>query len=408
MKKNDRYELTIQSYAFEGKGVARIPIEKNGEVKDFVVFVHHGYPGDTVIAEIKKIKKSYAEAKIVEVITPSSERTTARCSFFGTCGGCKQQDLQYEAQARYKHAQVKDIFERLGGFTEFNLEEIIPAEQIFFYRNKMEFSFAEQRWLTLEEIASSEEIDRDFALGLHIPNLFDKVLDLNECFLQSETSNKILNVTRQFFKERGETIYTTKTHTGFLRNLVIKESKHFPEIMVNLVTSEEKNELVDEYTHQLKKEVPEVTTVVNNINLKKALVALGDYEKVFYGNGIIHDAIGDYKFRVSANSFFQTNTLQAVHLYQTALEYAGLTGNEIVYDLYCGAGTISLFVSKMAKEVYGFEVVASAIADAEVNKTLNQNKNTHYFLADLYNSFLPVVEDKNLPRPEVIIAQPPR
>jgi len=272
----------------------------------------------------------------------------------------------------------------------------------------MEFSFAEQRWLTLEEINSNEEIDRNFALGLHIPNIFDKVLDLDECFLQSETSNKILNFTRKFFKDKNTSIYTTKTHTGYLRNLVIKESKHFPELMVNLVTLEENDELMDEYTHSLKKAIPAVTTIINNISTKKALVAIGEYEKVFYGNGIIHDSIGDYKFRISANSFFQTNTLQAVNLYQTALDYACLSGNEVVYDLYCGAGTISIFVSKFAKEIYGFEVVQSAINDAEVNKKLNHTENVKFFLADLYDSFLNVIESQNIPQPDVIIADPPR
>ncbi|MFA6599094.1 MAG: 23S rRNA (uracil(1939)-C(5))-methyltransferase RlmD [Ignavibacteriaceae bacterium] len=408
MKRNDIVELTIQSYAYEGKGVAKIPVEKNGETKDFVVFVQHAYPGDVVKAELRKIKKSYAEARVVEVISASKERITARCNYFGTCGGCKQQDLAYPTQSRYKQEQVKDIFNRLGDFKDFIFEEIIPAEQIFFYRNKMEFSFAEQRWLTLEEINSAEVIDRNFALGLHIPNLFDKVLDLNECFLQSEESNKILNFTRAFFKEKNTSIYTTKTHTGYLRNLVIKESKHFPELMVNLVTSEENDELMDEYTHRLKKEIPAVTTIINNISKKKALVALGDYEKVFYGNGIIHDSIGGFKFRISANSFFQTNTLQAVNLYQTALDYAELSGNEVVYDLYCGAGTISIFVSKFAKEIYGFEVVQPAIEDAEVNKKLNQISNVKFFLADLYNSFLNVVESQNIPKPDVIIADPPR
>lgn len=408
MKRNDILELTIQSYAYEGKGVAKIPVEKDGETKDFVIFVQHAYPGDVVKAEIKKIKKSYAEAKLVEVISASEERISARCNFFGTCGGCKQQDLSYPSQVRYKQEQVKDIFNRLGDFNDFIFEEIIPAEQIFFYRNKMEFSFAGQRWLTLDEINSSEIIDRNFALGLHLPNLFDKVLDLNECFLQSETSNKILNFTRAFFKERNTSIYTTKTHSGYLRNLVVKESKHFPELMVNLVTSEENDGLMDEYTQSLKKEIPAVTTIINNISKKKALVALGDYEKVFHGNGIIHDSIGGYKFRISANSFFQTNTLQAVNLYQTVLDFAGLSGNEIVYDLYCGAGTISIFVSKFAKEIYGFEVVQSAIADAEVNKKLNQIKNVKFFLADLYNSFFDVIESQNIPKPDVIIVDPPR
>ena len=231
----------------------------------------------------------------------------------------------------------------------------------------MEFSFADKRWLTKSEINNENIIDRDFALGLHIPRIFDKVLDIDECFLQSELSNKIVNFTRDFFKKKETTIYTTKFHRGYLRNLVIKHSQHSDDLMVNLVSGEDDEELMKEYSNALLIEVPQITTIINNVNLKKASVAIGDYEKVYFGSGFIYDSIGKYKFRISANSFFQTNTLQAEKLYQTALDFADLNGNEIVYDFYAGAGTISIFVSSKVKQVYAIETVESSIKDAEEN-----------------------------------------
>ncbi|MBK7632543.1 MAG: 23S rRNA (uracil(1939)-C(5))-methyltransferase RlmD [Ignavibacteriales bacterium] len=415
IKKGDIVEFQIEKYAFEGKGIAKVSKnellglnEENGNEKNYVVFVVGSYPGDTVNARLLKIKNSYAEALVMEILTPSSERVKAKCKFFGTCGGCKQQNLNYNSQLKYKQQQVWEIFNKLGGFTEFEMEPIIQSENVFYYRNKMEFSFSERRWLTKEEIVVEGTLDRDFALGLHIPKIFDKVLDIDECFLQSELSNKILNFTRDFFKKRNTSIYSTRTHTGYLRNLVIKQSFHTNNLMINLVTSEENDELVNEYCDELGKEIPQVTTVINNINKKFAAVAVGDYEKVIYGSGFIYDEIGKYKFRVSANSFFQTNTVQAEKLYQTALDYAELSGSEIVYDLYSGAGTITIFISGKAKKVYAFEAVESAIADAKVNAELNNISNVKFFIADLYKTFLPIVDKYNIPKPDVMIIDPPR
>lgn len=415
IKKGDVVELQIEKYAFEGKGIAKVSKndllglqDEKGNEKNYVVFVQGSYPGDTVKARLLKIKNSYAEALAINIISPSKDRVKANCKFFGTCGGCKQQDLNYETQSLYKQKQVEEIFNKLGGFTNIEIDPIIPSQNVFHYRNKMEFSFSDKRWLTRAEIANEETLDKDFALGLHIPRIFDKVLDIDECFLQSEACNKILNFTRDFFKKNNTSIYSTKTHSGYLRNLVIKQSFHTNDLMVNLVTSEENDELIKQYSDELRKEIPEVTTVINNINKKFAAVAVGDYEKVVFGPGYIYDEIGTHKFRISANSFFQTNTLQAEKLYQTALDYAELTGNEIVYDLYSGAGTIAIYVSDKAKQVYTFESVESAIADAHVNAELNKIQNVKFFSADLYKSFLPIVNKNKLPKPDIIIIDPPR
>lgn len=412
MKKGDLLELVITGYAFEGKGVAKIIREvhtQNEDPKKFVVFVNGTYPGDKVLAQISKVRKSYAESRVKELIEPSEFRVSAQCKYSGVCGGCQQQNLNYNQQLHYKEEQVKDVFERIGGLKEYEFLPILPSDKQFFYRNKMEYSFARKRWLTEDEINSMQEIpDKDFALGLHIPGMYDKVLDIDECFLQSELSNRILNFTRFFFKSRSILIYSTQNHDGFLRNLVIRQSQNSNDLMVNLVTSQENERLFIDYSESLVKEFPEITTIINNINLKKAQVATGDYEIVFHGPGYIHDYIGNWKFRISANSFFQTNTEQAEKLYQTALQFAKFNEKEIVYDLYSGAGTIPIFISENANKIFGFESVEPAISDARRNIELNNVQNFEPILADLNKSFLPIVESLNLPKPDLIITDPPR
>ncbi|MHC1737716.1 MAG: 23S rRNA (uracil(1939)-C(5))-methyltransferase RlmD [Ignavibacteriaceae bacterium] len=409
MKVKDIIEVEVTGYAFEGKGIAKIDLEVGGEdLKNFVVFVENGYPGDTVRVKIIKKKKNYALAKIEVLLKSSDQRVSPKCKYFGTCGGCKQQDLAYSNQVQYKQSQVKEIFERLGGLTGFDIAPIIPAENNFFYRNKMEFSFGDKRWLTVEDMNSGAEIDRSYALGLHIPNMFDKVLDIVECFLQSPESNLILNFTKKFFREKNSSVYSTKTHTGYLRNLAVRQSAHGNGIMVNLVTSESNQELVEEYTKGVCQAVPSVTTVVNNITARKSSVAVGEREEVFFGDGFIYDTIGKYKFRISANSFFQTNTLQAEKLYKLASDYAGIKNDEVVYDLYSGAGTIAIYVSGSAAEVHGFEAVGESIENAKQNVEINNVTNVFSHHVDLYKSFLPYLEQNSIPKPDVMIVDPPR
>jgi 23S rRNA (uracil1939-C5)-methyltransferase len=414
LKKGDLLELDIISYAFEGKGVAKIIKEyvtqNESEAKKYVVFVNGSYPGDKVIAQITKIRTSYAEARIKELVIKSPLRILPECKYFGTCGGCKAQDLDYQQQIKFKEEQVKDVFERIGGFQNFDILPIISSEKTFFYRNKMEFSFADKRWLTQNEISSGLEIpDSSFALGLHIPGMFDKVLDIDVCYLQSEISNGILNFTRDFSKKHQLLPYSPQKHTGFLRNLVIKQSFLTNDLMVNLVISEESERLFTLYKEELLNQFPEVTTLVYNINKKLSQVAYGDYEIVAHGPGYIYEFIGKYKFRISANSFFQTNSAQAEKLYSTALEFAGFDNQEdVVYDLYSGAGTIPIFISQYVKQLFGFESVEPAIEDAKINIELNSIRNFIPILANLNNSFLPIIENQSIPKPTVIIADPPR
>jgi len=407
LNKGDVIQIKVDRYAFEGKGIGKVDIDNpsgNSEPDSFIVFVNGAYPGDLVSAKIKKLKKSYAEAVVEEVISPSQKRVQPRCKYFGTCGGCKQQDLDYRQQTAYKQEQVEDIFKYDGGFTGFEIENILPSENIFYYRNKMEFSFSDLQWLTV--IDDETVSNKGFFLGLHVPNNFEKILDIDECFLQSKLSSHILNFTREFFKKRHASIYSTKTHSGYLRNLIIRQSQKTKDVMINLVTLEENELLMKEYASAVTNKFPEITTIINNISKKKASIAIGDYEIVYHGSGFIHDKIGNYKFRISANSFFQTNTIQAEKLYSTALEFAELKGDEIIYDLYSGAGTIAIYVSVFAKEVYGFESVESSIYDAKENLEINKVENVTFIQADLYKSFLPFTNV--LPKPDVVILDPPR
>lgn len=407
--KHELITVTIESYVFEGKGLARHRnISAEGEEKDLVIFVDHAYPGDTAVVEIRKKKKNYYEAEIHELITPSPFRQAARCKYFGVCGGCRQQDMVYEQQTKFKHEQVVNLFTRQGGFSDFEILDIVPAPTEFYYRNKMEFTFARKRWLSREEIQGDVQFSDALFAGLHVPGVYDKVIDIDECFLQSPESNAILNHSRDFFLKKNIPAYTTSDHTGFLRNLVIRQTGNTGQLMVNLVTAGENSELMREYSVYIRELVPKITTIVNNIHTGKASVAVGEYEIVIFGPGYIEDEIGHCRFRISSNSFFQTNTKQAERLYAIAREFAGIKKSDVVYDLYCGAGTISLYVAGDAKEVYGFEASSSAIKDAAVNQQINKNSNTRFFESNLYKSFLPEVAENNLAKPDILITDPPR
>ncbi len=406
-RKGQEIEVEISDYAFEGKGIARI--NYRDDAKKFIVFVNQAYPGDIAKVMITKVKKSFAEAKIVELIKSSDDRTKAVCKHFGVCGGCKSQDLQYSVQVAYKEKQVRDIFERLGGLTNFEFLPIQSSENYFNYRNKMEYTFSNKRWITNKEIEKGVEIsDRDFALGLHIPRIYDKVVDIYECHLQPKIGDKILNFTRDFFKSRKTTVFSTTTQEGFLRNLVIKSGAASKDLMVNLVTSSENDELIHEFSDSLQSHFPEITTFVQNINLKKSQTAFGDYEKIWFGSGQITDKIDDKTYKISSNSFFQTNTPQATKLFQIAVEFADFTKTDSVYDLYSGAGTIAIYIADKVKTVFAVESVDDAVGDAKQNMKLNNIENIVFVKADLNKSILPKIEEMKITKPDVIIADPPR
>jgi len=404
IRKGHQITLGVETLAFGGRGVAR--------VDNYVIFVDGGLPGQEVRARITKKKKGFAEARVLEVVKQSPEIVEARCPHFGVCGGCRFQNLDYEAQKKYKQSQVVESLERLGGFTNPSVEPVMASPDRFYYRNKMEFSFGRQRWLTKDEMAATELTKpKDFALGLHIRGRFDKILDLDTCYLQSEQSVEIFNFVRDFALQSGIAAYTTRDHSGFWRHLVLRDGKNTGDVMVNVVTSEmkDKYDVVDQLAEQLTARFPFITTVVHNINRRKAQVATGDEERVLFGPGTIREKIGHCEFEISANSFFQTNTKGAEMLYQMVERLADFAGDEIVYDLYAGAGTISLFIAQKVQRVVGFELIAAAIKDAQANRLLNGIENCSFVSGDLKDSLQAHAADSQTDgTPDVVIIDPPR
>lgn len=401
LAKGSDIELTIESLSGDGKTVAR----REG----MVFFVEDAVPGDVVRARIWKLQKNYAEARALEIVTPSAMRTEPRCRHFGVCGGCAWQDLSYDAQLTFKSRHVADAFRKIGGFEAPEVLPVIGCDDPFFYRNKMEFTFSRYRWLEAEEMKAGEPQQTELAVGLHVPKRYDKVLNVEECWLQSEMSARILNTVREVALGWNLTVYSSDDQKGYLRHLVIREGKHTDEVMVNLVTSYEWPEAMKNLTDLLVKHFPEITTVVNNITERRSMVAVGDREIVCYGPGTISEKIGDCTFRISANSFFQTNTLQAERLYGVARAMAELTPADVVYDLYSGTGTIAIFLAAGVKRVLGIEVVESAIRDAERNAELNRVSNCFFLQGDLKDRLTKNSDWlREHPRPSVIIVDPPR
>lgn len=406
MKYGDEIELSVERVASEGKSV--------GHVDGLVVFVPGGVPGDLVRARIIKKKKQHAEAEVLDILSPSQFRTEPRCRYFGTCGGCTWQHIRYETQLNFKRQQVVDALERIGGFKNIVVHPTLGSLNEYFYRNKMEFSFGE-KWLDKEHL-EQWKIEKEqgrvtdrFALGMHIPQRYDKVLDLEECHLQSELSSRILNRVRDFCRERGLTIYSTSTHAGYLRNVVIRESKRGEGIMVNVVTSEDSPEVIRPLCSSLLESFPAISTVVNNVTSRKSQVAIGDFERVYHGPGYITEMIGKRTYHISANSFFQTNTLQAERLYDTTSRLGSFKPDDIVFDLYSGTGTIAFHVCDQVKAVVGIESVESAIMDANRNAELNHIDNCKFIQGDLKDK---LTKDSSWllqqPKPSVIITDPPR
>ncbi len=396
MQRGEEFTLTLESAAFEGKNISHLG--------GLVVFVRGGVPGDTARIRLTKIKKQFLEADFVELLSPSANRVDAPCKHFGPCGGCKWQQLAYDAQLSFKRQHVVDALEHLGGFRDVVVQPVLGAGKTFYYRNKMEFSFG-PRW----RLSQEPDAGQAWALGLHLPERFDKVLDLDECRLQSEISALIVNFTRDYARTNGLPIYSTLDHTGYLRNLVIRESRHGSERMVNIVTAEDRPDMMQKFTADLLAHFPEVTTVVNNITQRKSQVATGEYEKVYHGPGYITEQIGSRKYRISANSFFQTNTDQAEQLYGVVRNFAGLTGSEIVFDLYSGTGTIALHLADRASTVVGIESVEQAVTDARRNAEFNGVTNCTFLLGDLKDRLTKDAGwQEGFPRPDVVVLDPPR
>lgn len=401
-KKSDKvvfHQIKVLDAGAKGVSVAKAPDGK-------VVFIPNVVPGDVVDVQTFKKRKAYYEGKAVKFHEFSEYRTEPVCEHFGVCGGCKWQNMKYSQQLVFKQNEVKNHLQRIGKIELPEFEPILGSEKQFFYRNKMEFSFSNSRWLTEKEINSTEELDNKNALGFHIPKMWDKILDINKCHLQEDPSNAIRNEIRAFAIEHGLTFFNPRAHEGLLRTLMLRTAST-GEIMVLVQFFEDNKtnrELLLDYIFEKFPQITSLQYVVNN----KANDTLYDQDIILYkGRDYILEEMEGLKFSINAKSFYQTNSDQAYELYKITRDFAGLTGNEIVYDLYTGTGTIAQFVSKKAKKVIGVESVPDAIKDAKANAERNQIENCEFFVGDMKVVFNDAFIAQH-GHPDVIITDPPR
>ena len=398
--------VEITGVAAEGKALVRID--------DIVTFVPNCVPGDVVDLQITKKKHSFMEARVVRIVKPSAVRCEARCKHFGECGGCKWQILPYEEQLRYKQQQVVDNLTRIGKIELPQIQPILGSKHIYAYRNKLEFTCADRKWLPWEKIEAAggiEHVDNSYGLGFHIPNCFDKVLDIEECHLMPDINNRIRNGVREYARTHGLTFYNEHTHEGMLRTLILR-SNHRGELMLIVsfgesLKSEQNGNAAKNLLEWLHTEFPEIISLLYVENLKFN-DTIGDQDvQVYFGQDHIIEEMEGLQFKVGPKSFYQTNTEQAYELYKVAREFAELSGDELVYDLYTGTGTIANFVARQAREVIGIEYVPEAIEDAKVNSHINGIENTRFFAGDMKD----ILNDDFVAqygRPDVIITDPPR
>ena len=388
--------VMLLDIAAEGRCVARI--------EDKVYFVSGGVPGDRVDILVEKDKKTYAEARVYRLIEPSSDRIEAFCKHFGTCGGCKWQNLSYEKQLELKTKQVKDAFERIGKIKEGVWHPIIPSEQTTFYRNKLEFTFSDHRWLENKDLIP-ENRDSLNGLGFHIPGRFDKILDIEKCWLQPEPSNSIRLWVKEYCLNHKLSFFNLREQTGLLRNLMIRTAESGEAMALLIVT--EFNTQVEKLLESLSEAFPGLDSIQYLINTKRN-DAYSDLNPVlFRGKAWVEETMDDLRFRVSPVSFYQTNPRQALRLYQKVLEFAAPKDSDHVYDLYTGTGTIAQFVARKCAQVTGIEYVEAAVQDARKNAEMNGLANTVFFSGDM----AAVLNDEFALKngiPDILIADPPR
>lgn len=394
-------KVTITDVAAEGKALTK--------VNDLVIFVPYVVPGDVVDLQIKRKKNHYAEAVAVKIHEKSPLRAQPFCQHYGVCGGCKWQCLAYEEQIRYKQKQVYDNLTRIGKVELPEFMPILGSEKTKFYRNKLEFTFSNKRWLTEEEVREDVKYDQMNAVGFHIPGAFDKVLAIEKCWLQDDISNQIRNAIRDYAYEHDYAFFNLRTQEGMLRNIMIRTSST-GELMVLLQCKiVEERELVKmkELLQYVADKFPQITSLLYVIN-NKCNDTIGDLDvEVFKGNDHIFEEMEGLRFKIGPKSFYQTNSEQAYNLYKVARDFAGLTGEELVYDLYTGTGTIANFVSRQAKKVIGIEYVPEAIEDAKVNSEINGITNTLFYAGDMKDILTQGFINEH-GRPDVIITDPPR
>ena len=383
----------------KGKSIAKAPDGK-------VIFIKNAVPGDIVDVQTTKKRSSYYEGEAKKIIKASTKRVTANCEHFGTCGGCKWQEMGYEHQLFYKQQEVTNNLTRIGKIELPEITPILGSEKHYYYRNKMEFSFSDSRWLSLEEIKSDTEITDRNALGFHIPGMWDKILDLNHCHLQAEPSNSIRLAVKEFAVKNNMPFFNTRNQEGLLRTLMIRTTST-KEIMVLVQFYKEdvvKRELLLNYLKDTFAEITSLQYVINN----KGNDTIYDQNVIcFHGKDHIEEEMEGLRFKINAKSFYQTNSAQAYELYKITRNFAGLTGEELVYDLYTGTGTIAQFVSREAKKVIGVESVPEAIEDAKLNAQNNKIENTDFYVGDMKKVFTAGFVAQH-GKPDVIITDPPR
>ena len=394
-------KITIIDVAAEGKALAK--------VNDLVVFVPYVVPGDVVDLQVKRKKNHYAEAVAVKFHEYSPVRAVPFCQHYGICGGCKWQCLPYTEQIKYKQKQVTDNLTRIGKIELPEISPIMGSEKTEFYRNKLEFTFSNKRWLTEEEVKEDVKYDQMNAVGFHIPGAFDKVLAIEKCWLQDDISNQIRNAIRDYAYEHNYSFFNLRSQEGMLRNLMIRTSST-GELMVLLqckIVEESEMDLMKQLLAFVAERFPQITSLLYVVN-NKCNDTINDLEvMVFKGNDHIFEEMEGLRFKIGAKSFYQTNSGQAYNLYKVARNFAGLTGKELVYDLYTGTGTIANFVSRQAKKVIGIEYVPEAIEDAKVNSAINGIDNTLFYAGDMKDILTQEFINQH-GRPDVIITDPPR
>ena len=391
-------KITITDIAAEGKAIAK--------VNDIVVFIPFVVPGDVVDLQVTKKKSHFMEARPIHFHSYSEKRTEAVCEHFGICGGCKWQILPYSEQIRYKQKQVVDNLTRIGKIELPEISPILGSAKTEFYRNKLEFTFSNKRWRTFEEIAEGKVFETMNAVGFHIPGQFDKVLDINKCWLQNDISNEIRNEVRKYALANELTFFNLKTQEGFLRTMMIRTTST-GELMVIMIFFYEDIETQNALLQHLADKFPQITSLLYVIN-SKANDTITDQEVlVFKGNECIYEEMEGLKFKIGPKSFYQTNSEQAYELYKVARNFAGLTRKELVYDLYTGTGTIANFISHQCKQVIGIEYVPEAIEDAFENSKLNNIENTLFYAGDMKDILNAAFIEKH-GKPDVIITDPPR
>jgi 23S rRNA (uracil1939-C5)-methyltransferase len=396
--------IVVTDYAAEGKALAR----ENGKV----IFIQGAVPGDIADVRLTKNKKDWAEGRVLRITKPSAERVTPFCRHFGTCGGCKWQMLPYEKQLQYKQQEAQQNLARIGKVTLPPIMPIVGADDTRYYRNKLEFTFSNKRYLTESEIGTGDSIAQQDAFGFHVPGLFDKVLDITECYLMDEVNNVLRNSIRDFAKKEAFTFYDIRQHTGWLRNLIVRYTTT-GQLMVNVCLNYEDKQNQKKLLDHILEQVHGITTLLYTINPKFNDSLYDLTPEVYSGPGYITEKLftgnGDeyFEYIISPKSFFQTNTKQAEKLYTITRDFAGLTGNEVVYDLYCGTGSIGIFLSRKAKKIIGVDVIEEAIEDARKNAALNNVTSAEFFAGDVIR----ICDDDFFMRhgkPDVIISDPPR